>query len=632
MSEEMKKGKKKKVSFFEKVADKLKTSKKLRISVLVAAVVLVAFFGLSIYANSSDDIYPGISVNGVDVGGMSLEEATAEITEKIVNPVANRNITFKCGENEKTVSAIELTPDGIDAAVIAKQAYDGGRSDGWFANTFAFVGALMGNTDIKAEIDLDNELLKAVVDEISASYAEDVRETGYSIEGNTLTIIRGKGGRLVDMGKAIEKTRAALADVKISEVVLEVEEAQPKDVNVDELYAEITKPAQDAYYKKENGQLVIVDAVDGVVIDKAEVEKALKSGKEEFDIKVSFTKASKTAADLNKNLFRDVMGEWSSSYSTSSAARATNVELTSDRINGYILLPGEVFSYDKTVGSRTLANGYKSAGVYVGNKVESGIGGGICQTSSTLYGAVLYSNLEIVERTSHSLPVAYVPKGQDATIAEGYIDFRFKNNTEYPVKIISTYSNRKLVCKIVGVKTEGQSVEVVHTVTGTLYPKLDRKTDESIPQGYKKTVVKGAPGYTIASKRIVKADGKVIKEEKLVSSRYNATNTEELVNPSDMNAPSESLKEYTGKEEEDKTDEEKPETEATAPDTSAGATEETPVTPEAPKPETQPEETVTEPVAPSEPIETVPEEVPSEDNEEASMNEINAEVSIVDEG
>ena len=92
------------------------------------------------------------------------------------------------------------------------------------------------------------------------------------------------------------------------------------------------------------------------------------------------------------------------------------------------------------------------AGVYIGNKVETGIGGGICQTSSTLYSAVLYANLEIVSRTSHSLPVSYMPPGQDATIAEGYIDFKFRNNTDYPIKVIAIAENRKVVCTILGTR------------------------------------------------------------------------------------------------------------------------------------------------------------------------------------
>lgn len=542
--EEMKKQSNKKTSLGGFV-QKFKTSKGLRIGTIVVAAVLVLFFGFAIYAATYDDIFPGVTINGIDVGGMSVEEAERVIQSQIVDPVANRTIVLKCEDNEKVVSVFDLAPNGIDASYIAKQAFDAGRSDGFFSQTFSFMGSLLGTEDIKASVELDSDVVKGIIAELSKEYETDVQETEYSLNGNILTITRGKGGRRVDEGKAMRLVSEALVDSSVSEVVFVIEDAEPKAVDIDEFYSEITKPAQDAAYKKEDGKFVVVDEVDGIVVDKEKIADALNSGKEKVEIKVELKKASKTAADLKKMLFRDVMGEWSSNYSTSSAARATNVELTADRINGYVLLPGEVFSYDKTIGSRTVANGYKSAGVYVGNKVESGIGGGICQTSSTLYGAVLYANLEIVARTSHSLPVAYVPGGQDATIAEGYIDFQFKNNTEYPVKIVATYSNRQLVCKILGVKPSGQTVELVHSYTGSLQPKVDKISDGTIPKGYKKTVTKGKAGSTYSSKRIVKVNGSEVKNEALTRSVYNATNTEIRVNPEDMGTSPDALAEYT---------------------------------------------------------------------------------------
>ena len=223
-------------------------------------------------------------------------------------------------------------------------------------------------------------------------------------------------------------------------------------------------------------------------------------------------------------------------------------------------MPGDVFSYDETVGRRTAANGYKEAGVYIGNKVESGIGGGICQTSSTLYCAALYANLEIVQRTSHSLPVAYVPAGMDATIAEGYIDLKIKNNTEYPVKIQATVSGRQLTCKFLGVKEPGIKVEIVNTRTATLEPETEISENPGLPIGYKKIISKGAQGYRVASKRIVRSGGEIIKEEKLTGSVYHAANTEVEVNPADKEKPIEELKIYI--EEEYKAEQEKLKAEA----------------------------------------------------------------------
>ena len=229
-------------------------------------------------------------------------------------------------------------------------------------------------------------------------------------------------------------------------------------------------------------------------------------------------------------------------------------------------MPGETFSYDKTIGRRTAANGYKTATVYVGNTLDEGIGGGICQTSSTLYSAVLYANLEIVSRTSHSLPVSYMPAGQDATIAEGYIDFKFKNNTDYPIKIVCTTSYGSVTCSIMGVKPAGQSVSVVNTKTSTIEPKTTRTLKEEIPVGYKKLTQKGADGYTVSSQRIVSVNGVEKKRENLTRSIYKALDNIIEVNPQDKNTPTEELRdysEYTTKPEEpsEPTDDPQPPTE-----------------------------------------------------------------------
>ena len=337
-----------------------------------------------------------------------------------------------------------------------------------------------------------------------------------------------------------------------------------------------------------DGKVVIIPEKGGITVDKEQLKKALESGEERYTITISSQPHQVTARELEDMLFRDVIGAYSSDFSTSSQARASNVELTASRINGYILMPGDVFSYDKTVGSRTVENAYKVAGVYVGNRTESGVGGGICQTSSTLYSAVLYADLEIVQRTSHSLPIAYVPAGMDATIAEGYIDFRFKNNTPYPVKIQATAEGRRLTCKLLGVKDPDKKVEIVNTVTSVIEPEIAITENPELPAGYKKVLSTGAKGYRVASKRIVRSKGEIVKEEKLTGSVYRATDTEVEVNPADKEKPIDSLKlyveeEYLKEQEEAVTEEDEPQIPENTED--AGVQEE---------PQEEPEEDVTE--------------------------------------
>ena len=141
--------------------------------------------------------------------------------------------------------------------------------------------------------------------------------------------------------------------------------------------------------------------------------------------------------------FNDVLGEFKTEYNSGNTNRSTNIKLAASKINGCIINPGEVFSYNETVGERTIEEGYKDALVYVGGEVANGVGGGICQVSTTLYNACLFANLEIVERTNHSFTPHYVAAGRDATVSWGGPDFKFRNNRNYPVMIVVDNPSRK---------------------------------------------------------------------------------------------------------------------------------------------------------------------------------------------
>ncbi len=541
MSEE----KKQKRKFKDAVKNTFKNPGARVIAVLVGIIVILTA-GFSVYSSSYKNILPHITINGIDVGGMSVDEAKERLDAEFADATEGREIVFKCGDNSKTVLLSELKVR-IESEKTARDAYEVGRNTGFAGKVFSVMTSLVKEKKVPLAVELDEELFGSMIGEIASEYETPVQETEYMVENDVLTIIKGHNGKRVDRDKALELIKEAVCDRNTSQIEFVVEEAGIREVDPDEFYEKITAPMKDAEYKFENGEVVIVKEKPDIVVDKSEIKKALESTQDTYSISVKVTQPEITAEKLEGLLFRDVIGSYSSNFATSSAARASNVRLTAERINGYILMPGDVFSYDKTVGRRTVANGYKEAGVYVGNKVESGVGGGICQTSSTLYSAALYANLEIVQRTSHSLPVAYVPAGQDATIAEGYIDLKIKNSTEYPVKIVAVVTGRNLECRILGVKVPGQTVEVSHWRTANFEPEVERTVNAEIPKGYKKIVEKGAPGYSVASRRIVKLNGEVVKEEKLTNSVYKAANIEEEVNPDDENTPSEQLKVYTGK-------------------------------------------------------------------------------------
>ena len=172
------------------------------------------------------------------------------------------------------------------------------------------------------------------------------------------------------------------------------------------------------------------------------------------------------------------------------------------------------------VGPRTAATGFKMAHVYVGNEVVDGIGGGICQVSSTLYNAVVMSDLKIVSRTNHSMPVGYVPLGRDATVSYGSIDFVFENDKSYPISIKAAVNGLTLTISIVGTADMDYTVDFVSSTVSTLPFSTVNVEDETLKEGETKTISNGSNGYVANSYRVYKKDGKEYSRKFEAKSTY----------------------------------------------------------------------------------------------------------------
>ena len=157
---------------------------------------------------------------------------------------------------------------------------------------------------------------------------------------------------------------------------------------------------------------------------------------------------------IGTEAFPDLLSTFSTKYAASNKNRTTNLILAANKINGTVLMPGETFSYNKVVGARTIAAGYREAPIYVKGEVVDGVGGGICQITSTLYNAVVYANLEITQRTNHQFVPSYVTASRDATVVYGSLDFQFKNNRNYPIKLVCFVSNGVATFQIFGLRQD----------------------------------------------------------------------------------------------------------------------------------------------------------------------------------
>jgi len=278
------------------------------------------------------------------------------------------------------------------------------------------------------------------------------------------------------------------------------------------------RPAR-VYYR--DGAFERVPEVTGFTLDEAEFKKlipaAITAGE---PIDIPLIEAQKTVPDEQLEQISEVVSEFSTRFPSRQISRNTNLKAASGKINGIVLAPGEKFSFNGAVGRRTLKNGFKIAGVYKNGKHDTGIGGGICQVSSTLYNAALFANLKIVRRQNHSMPVAYLPVGRDATVDYGAIDLVFENSYDTPIAVSTSFNPGRLTFRILGKKDPSLSIKIESEGHKSWNPGVKTVVDKTLPAGKTKVVEKGSLGHSVKTYRLVYKDGRLVRREYLGQSYY----------------------------------------------------------------------------------------------------------------
>jgi len=315
--------------------------------------------------------------------------------------------------------------------------------------------------------------------------------------------------------RSLEEKAAATAEYALPE--------DPGDggVDFDALYSLIYKEAVPAEYDPET--LAVSESVTGVSFDIAAARASYASAEtgELVVVPLVFTEPEVSTDSLTSLLFRDVLSQ-NKTYIDGSSNRLNNVTLAASIVNGTVLNPGDVFSYNGTVGKRTTEAGFKSAGAYVGGRTVQEIGGGICQVSSALYDCTLYAELEVVERRNHQFTVAYLPVGNDATVNWGTTDYKFKNNTEYPIRIEIETDGRNMITRFVGTKTTTHTVKIESSYLSTIPYTTTEVEDETIAPGTSKVDTNGSNGCSVATYRLrYDENGVFIDKEYINKSTYN---------------------------------------------------------------------------------------------------------------
>lgn len=492
------------------------------ISASVMGVIIIALLTILCINLQSKNIFSNIYIDGVEVSHLSKEEAITKVQgEKAA--LSEYKLNLVCKDVTKEISGNDI--DGkFDIEKAVNKAYSIGRYGNILSNSFNMLKSNFSKTDITSEYLYDDEKLNAVVSSV-VSELPKLEQSSYTIndKDKELIVKKGKEGLQINEESVKQEIILALHSGVQNELQVNAETVTPDEIDIDKIHKEIYKEPKDATYNKEPFEIIPHQVGINFSISLDDAKAILAEDKEEYIIPLTFTTPRVTTDKIGSKAFPDLLSSFETTYIQSKVNRTTNLRVASNSINGVVIMPGETFSYNKTLGPRTEAAGYKMAGMYVGGEEVDGLGGGICQISSTLYNIVIMANLEIVERHNHQFLPGYVGAGRDATVVYGALDFKFKNNRSYPVKIQSSVGNGYVRMKLFGIKEDNEyEVSFSTSILSTIYPKTTYEDTRSLNEGQTKVKSYGQNGCTSVTYKILKKNGKEVSRVKLSNDTYSA--------------------------------------------------------------------------------------------------------------
>ena len=517
---------------FKKVECSPKTKSKKVISIIVFLFIILFIMVFSVvfalFNMNNEKILKGISILGIDISDLTVEEAKTKINNAIEERFKdeNNNLILKIGENETSVTANTFNAKfDIDNAVI--EADNIGRNGNILTNNYSILFTKLFKKEIKPKLYLDENLLSDTIKDINSKMKDAVVENSYYIEKNDLIIVKGKAGYKIKNEELKEKIYEQLSNIHTNYQTIEipVEYTEPDSIDIQKIHDEIYKEPKDAYVEK--NPTVVHPEVNGVdfKISVEEAEELLKEDKEEYTIPLKITKPKKTINNLGEEAFPDLLATFSTRFDGSNYNRNTNIKLAAKKVNGTVILPGEKFSFNTIVGSRTIEAGFKEGTAYIGGKVVPDVGGGVCQVSSTIYNTALLANLEIVERSNHMFTTGYVAASRDATVYYGSLDFIFKNSRKYPIKMVASANGGVCKVSIYGIKEEKEYEVILQSkITSYINPTTIYKEDPTLEEGKEVVEQTAITGCRSEGYKILKLNGKIVSQTLLSKDTYKYRN------------------------------------------------------------------------------------------------------------
>lgn len=483
-------------------------------------------------------IYANVIIDGIDLGGKTPEESKTLLENQLLAKYAqDMTVTTPDGDLIITPETAGIT---IDIDRIVADAYNYGREGSRYEQYQARSAAALTTHELALQdyMTMDTNAVREALNGLEEQYNIPAVEPTVTINGErpdltskdaepqTLTITMGQTGVSLDVEALYADILDAYADhtyrAELQTMILE-----PGTIDLQPIYDEYyAEPTDAEYVKNDNGTCTVKYETYGYQFDLAAVQEQVDNAEygEVIEASFSFTEPEVLGSKLKSLLFRDALSSWDAFTpgGRENENRNTNLKLASEAIDGYVVMPGETFSYNEVVGKRTAEKGYKAATAYSGGQMVQSIGGGVCQGASALYYAALMADLEIVERRAHTYDSDYVPLGMDATVSWGSIDFKFTNNTSYPIKIVSYAYGGGFYVRLVGTNTKSYYVEMEYEIISQTEPEIKYKVyDYSSGLQDGDVLEKGHVGYKVKSYRC-KYDSKT---KELISREYEAAST-----------------------------------------------------------------------------------------------------------
>jgi len=474
--------------------------------VIVLAVLVIAGFGYynNVYLNGV--ILDNVSVAGVDVGGMSIAQAVEAVTVAADKTYGKTPMAVTVFD-----SKVELPEDVVGNLNIRRavnKAYSFGRLGSAQKKKADQQAALTDGlvVDLSPYLDVDEEAIRSSLAPLEEKFSTTLTQTVYSVDktnnGDILTVILGTPEYELDLN---DLYLAILNAYSKNQFALEYtcELVVPDELDLESIHQEYYIAPVDASLDPDTYE--VVPGTDGYGFDIAAAKETIANTPYGQKVEIPFVAIPPEVSteDMSSLLFRDKLSTYTAT-SSSSYDRDINLDLACKAVNGTILKPGEVFSYNETLGERTPEKGYRPGASYSGGETVITYGGGICQVSSSLYYCVMHADLEVVLREEHGYVSSYVPMGMDATVSWGTLDFQFRNNMDYPIKIEATANRGSVTVSIYGTDERDYYVEMEYVVTGTEpYQTIYKDYAADNKEGYKdgEEIVSPYTGYTAVTYR-----------------------------------------------------------------------------------------------------------------------------------